>query len=59
MIPGFIEGHGHFRGLGESIIQLELSRAKSWDEIVRSVERAVRQTPRGEWIVGHGWHQEK
>ena len=59
MIPGFIEGHGHFRGLGESLVQLKLSEATSWGEIVQAVRHRVDETPQGQWIVGHGWHQEK
>jgi predicted amidohydrolase YtcJ len=59
MIPGFIEGHGHFRALGQSLVQLDLSRAETWDEIVQAVARATHDTPPGQWIVGHGWHQEK
>ena len=33
-IPGFIEGHGHFNGIGEGKMNLELMNTKSWDEIV-------------------------
>lgn len=58
-IPGFIEGHGHFTGLGQSRMMLDLTAARSWDEVVTEVEQAVRMTPPGEWIVGRGWHQEK
>lgn len=58
-IPGFIEGHGHFRALGQSLVQLDLSHAETWDEIVQAVARVTRDTPSGQWIVGHGWHQEK
>jgi predicted amidohydrolase YtcJ len=58
-IPGFIEGHGHFLGLGNARMQLRLADAKSWDEIVRRVEEAAKRAPPGEWIRGRGWHQEK
>ena len=58
-IPGFIEGHGHFTSLGHTRMELDLRKARSWDEIVRLVEEAARKTPPGEWIIGHGWHQEK
>ncbi len=58
-IPGFIEGHGHFVGLGQSRMMLDLTRAESWDDVVDQVADAVRITPPGEWIVGRGWHQEK
>ena len=59
MIPGFIEGHAHFVGLGESKMMLDLKTAKSWDDVVNQVETAVSKTPPGQWIVGRGWHQEK
>lgn len=58
-IPGFIDGHGHFLGLGRSKMILDLSKAKNFDEIVRLVELAARKAPAGQWIVGRGWHQAK
>jgi hypothetical protein len=58
-IPGFIEGHGHFVGLGQSKMMLDLRGAKSWDDIVRQVEAAAAKAAAGTWIVGRGWHQEK
>src|SRR5688572_23390843 len=33
-IPGFIEGHGHFTGVGEARIVLNLTTVKNWDEVV-------------------------
>jgi predicted amidohydrolase YtcJ len=57
--PGFIEGHGHFVGLGQSLQMLDLSAAKTWDEIVAQVAEAVDRAEPGQWIVGRGWHQEK
>lgn len=59
VVPGFIEGHGHFLSLGDSKRKLDLSTATSWDEIVKKVEAAAKMTPRGTWIVGRGWHQGK
>lgn len=58
-IPGFIEGHGHYMGLGESKMQLDLTTAKNWDDIVAMVAAAARQAKPGDWIRGRGWHQEK
>ncbi len=58
-MPGFIEGHAHFMGLGESMMMLNLHKAKTWNEIVLQVENATRTTPPGEWIIGRGWHQSK
>ena len=58
-IPGFIEGHGHYMGLGEAQRILDLTKAMSWEEIVAMVEAAADAAAPGEWITGRGWHQEK
>lgn len=58
-VPGLIEGHGHFWGLGESKLQLALESAASWDEIVAQVAAAVEDAQPGSWILGRGWHQSK
>ena len=58
-IPGFIEGHGHFTGIGENKINLDLMPTKSWEEIVSMVAQAVEKAKPGQWIIGRGWHQEK
>ena len=59
MIPGFIEGHGHFMGLGYAKMRLDLSVVDSYDELVDMVAEAVEKSPPGEWILGRGWHQSK
>jgi len=58
-IPGFIEGHGHFTGIGEFRMGLDLREARTWEEIVAQVARAAKQAKPGDWIVGRGWHQSK
>lgn len=58
-MPGFIEGHGHFSGLGGSLQNLNLLKTTSWDEILAMVDEQVEITPTGQWIEGRGWHQEK
>lgn len=57
--PGFIEGHGHFLGVGLMKMQLDLTKARSWDEIVAMVAEAAKSAKPGDWILGRGWHQEK
>lgn len=59
VVPGFIEGHGHFMGLGRSKLNLDLTTATTWDEIVAMVADAAASAAPGEWIQGRGWHQEK
>jgi predicted amidohydrolase YtcJ len=58
-VPGFIEGHGHWMSLGQSKLQLDLTTAKTWDDIVAMVRAAASKAKPGEWILGRGWHQEK
>jgi predicted amidohydrolase YtcJ len=58
-IPGFIEGHGHFMGLGNSRMILDLTKVKDWNEIVSMVGEAAKTAEPGAWIQGRGWHQEK
>ena len=58
VIPGFIEGHGHFLGVGETQMQLNLRDVANWDEIVDMVEEAAAEAEEGEVILGRGWHQE-
>ncbi len=58
-IPGFIEGHGHFLGMGDTKTQLELLGSTSWGQILSMVEGAVARAEPGELIRGRGWHQEK
>lgn len=59
VIPGFIEGHGHYMGLGRMKLSLDLMKVKNWDEIVAMVGAATRDAAKDAWIVGRGWHQEK
>jgi predicted amidohydrolase YtcJ len=58
-IPGFVESHGHFTGIGRTKMQLSLMKVKSWDEVIAMVADAVKVAQPGEWILGRGWHQEK
>ena len=59
MVPGLIEGHGHFMGLGYAKMRLDLSTVKSYDELVDMVSDAVKEAKPDEWILGRGWHQSK
>lgn len=58
-LPGFIEGHGHYLGLGRAQMILDLTGIRSWDEMVDLVAEAAGDAEPGEWITGRGWHQER
>lgn len=59
VMPGFVEGHAHFLSIGESRLRLRLQDTKNWSEIVAMVKAATKTIPKGQWIVGRGWHQAK
>lgn len=59
VMPGFIEGHGHYSGLGYSLINLNFLTSKSWEDVVSAVKDKAASAPKGSWIIGRGWHQEK
>jgi predicted amidohydrolase YtcJ len=58
-VPGLIDAHAHFTGVGEAARNLKLATAKNWDDIVRMVGEAAKTAKPGDWIIGRGWHQEK
>jgi hypothetical protein len=57
--PGFVEGHGHFMGIGSNVMNLDLLDVTSWQGVADMVAEAVAEAEPGELIEGRGWHQEK
>ncbi len=58
-LPGFVESHGHFMGLGQARMELDLMTPTTWDQIVALVGASAADSKRDSWILGRGWHQEK
>ncbi|MBT8230672.1 MAG: amidohydrolase [Bacteroidia bacterium] len=59
VMPGFIEGHGHFYGMGSSLQNLNFLKDTSWADIRQKVIDKAKQSEKGDFIFGRGWHQEK
>ncbi len=59
VIPGIIEGHGHFSGMGNGLQNLDFLQSKSWQEIIEQIEKKIATSEDEEWIYGRGWHQDK
>src|SRR5213596_2568432 len=47
-VPGLIDAHSHFTGVGEAARNLKLATAKNWEDIVRMVAEAARTAKPGE-----------
>jgi predicted amidohydrolase YtcJ len=57
IVPGFIDAHGHLRGLGDSLANLDLREASSAAEVARKVAAEAATRKPGEWILGRAWDQ--
>lgn len=59
IVPGLIDAHGHMAGLGSFALgRLDLSDAKSFDDVVAAVAERVKAAKPGEWILGGRWDHE-
>ncbi len=54
--PGFVDAHGHLKGLGMSLETLDL-RGKQKEEILKLVREAAARSAAGAWIRGRSWDQ--
>lgn len=57
--PGFIDAHAHFVGYGQSLFQVDLFGAASWEEVIERVQKFAKEHPNEAWIRGRGWDQNK
>ena len=55
VFPGFVDAHGHFPGIGEREMTLNLEGTRTRDAFLAKVAAAVRQKQPGEWVTGRGW----
>ena len=56
IVPGFIDAHCHFLGLGMNLQNVDLTGTKSFDEIVERVV-AFQKEKNVPFILGQGWDQ--
>ena len=57
IVPGFIDSHGHVRGLGDMLDSLDLRGAASESAVAEKVREQVKRHKPGEWIRGSAWDQ--
>ena len=57
VLPGFIDAHCHFLGLGKALDEVNLYGTLSWRETVDRVAKFIQAHPEKEWIGGRGWDQ--
>ncbi len=59
VVPGMIDSHVHFLGLGSRLLQLDARNVRDKDEILERVAAASSHAGPGEWIQGRGWDQNR
>ena len=59
VFPGFIDSHGHMMSLGMNMLNPDLSKTRSYLDLVSQAANEVAKRKPGEWIIGSGWDQNK
>jgi predicted amidohydrolase YtcJ len=57
VLPGLIDSHAHFLGLGKTLVNLDLTGTTSAEQVRLKVVEACAAAPAGQWIYGRGWDQ--
>lgn len=59
VIPGLIDAHAHLMGLGHALMRADLGGADSKAEIVARLKAFEAELPKGAWLLGRGWDQNR
>jgi predicted amidohydrolase YtcJ len=59
VVPGFIDTHIHVADFGRFLTWVDLHDVKSIKEMQSSLRERAQKTPKGKWIIGHGWDQNR
>jgi predicted amidohydrolase YtcJ len=59
LLPGFNDAHVHFVDGGDHLQQVQLKDAATPEEFARRIAQRVPLTPKGEWITGGDWDEQR
>ncbi len=59
VVPGLQDAHGHLLGLGSALTEVDLVGTKSFAEVVERASAAAAKLPKGSWVLGRGWDQNR
>lgn len=59
LMPGFNDAHLHFISGGAQLDQVDLKDAGSPEEFARRIASQAGKTPKGEWVLGGNWDEQK
>ncbi len=58
VVPGLIDSHYHFIGVGKREFNLNLDGATSMQDFLSRIQAEVATKNSGEWVIGRGWMEE-
>ena len=56
VVPGFNDSHVHFLSGSQSLAELDLSGARTLDEVQQKIREFAAANPSATWIRGRGWN---
>jgi predicted amidohydrolase YtcJ len=59
LLPGFNDAHVHFVDGGDHLQAVQLRDAASPQEFAQRIAQRAKTTPKGEWITGGDWDEQK
>ncbi len=59
LLPGFNDAHVHFVDGGDHLQQVQLKDAVSQQEFAQRIIDRAKKTPKGEWVTGGDWDEQK
>jgi predicted amidohydrolase YtcJ len=59
LLPGFNDAHTHFVDGGSQLSEVQLKDADSPQEFARRIGERAKTTPKGEWITGGSWDEQR
>src|SRR2546425_4633031 len=59
VLPGLVDAHGHLMYLARARLTLDAGGARSEMEVAERVAARAATLPRGEWLGGRGWDQNR
>lgn len=57
ILPGLIDAHAHLYWLGQKLEEADVSKAKSFEEVITILQEYREANPDKKWIKGYGWNQ--
>ncbi len=57
VVPGFIDAHGHLLGLGQSLLNVDLTGTTSEQDVIQRLKAREPSLADGQWLIGRGWDQ--